>query len=198
MSGLADTLRFMGGFIRHPRAVGSIVPSSPFLARAVAAHVPRAAGCVAELGPGTGPITRALLRRLGPAATLLAVEIDPSFCAGLRRDLPDARLWVVEAPAQRLPEIARQCGFGQGIDAVVSGLPFANFPPSLRREIVQAAYDALRPGGVFAGYGYAPFALPPVLRAVFGSCRAGFVWRNLPPAFVLSAAKAPLPGRDPD
>jgi len=37
--------------------------------------------------------------------------------------------------------------------------------------------------------GYAPFALPPVLKAHFGSYTTGFVWRNLPPAFVFTAVK---------
>ena len=187
MSAFSEHLRFLWGFLRHPRAVGSVVPSSRHLARAVVAHVPPAAGCVAELGPGTGPITRALLRRLGPGATVLALEIDPVFCALLRRALPDPRLRVVEAPAQELP--ARAAAAGRAVEAVVSGLPFANFPPPLRREIVQAAHDALAPGGVFAGYGYAPLALPPVLRQVFGNCRTGFVWRNVPPAFVFVARK---------
>ncbi len=194
---LTDKLRFLWGFVRHPREVGSITPSSRFLARAVTSHVPSGARAVAELGPGTGPITRVLLERLEPAATVLALEIDAGFCADLRRLLPDARLKVLEAPAQRLPQLASEAGFPTGLDAVVSGLPFANFPPPLRREIVQAAYDALKPGGVFAGYGYAPFALPPLLRSVFGSCRLGYEWRNVPPAFVISARKpasAPGPG----
>jgi phospholipid N-methyltransferase len=153
----------------------------------VAAQVPITAGCIAELGPGTGPITRALLARAGSAARVLALEIDPAFGAALRRALPDPRLVVLEAPAQELPD--RAAALGLTVDAVVSGLPFANFGPATRREIVQAAYDALAPEGVFAGYGYAPFALPPVLRLVFGNCRASYVWRNVPPAFVFVARK---------
>ena len=186
-SAVSERLRFLWGFMRHPRAVGSVVPSSRYLARGVVAHVPPSARCVAELGAGTGPITRALLGHLGPDATVLAMEIDPAFCEALRRRLPDSRLRVVEAPAQELPGQAAR--HGCTVQALVSGLPFANFPPALRREIVAAAHAALVPGGVFSGYGYAPFALPPLLRAVFGNCQMGFVWRNVPPAFVFTARK---------
>ncbi len=184
---LGERLAFLWAFARHPRAVGAVAPSSRFLARAVAGAVPPGARCVAELGPGTGSITRALLRRLGPEATVLALEIDPAFCAVLRRDFPAGRLRVVEGPAQRLPEVAAE--LGMTVEAVVSGLPFANFPPAVRHEIVGAAYGALAPGGVFAGYGYAPFTLPAVLDAHFGGHAMGFVWRNLPPAFVFTAHK---------
>jgi phosphatidylethanolamine/phosphatidyl-N-methylethanolamine N-methyltransferase len=184
-----DTLSFFWSFLRHPREVGSIVPSSRYLARAVTAHVPPSAQCVAEFGPGTGPITRVLLERLQPKATVLALEIDAALCDVLRRDLPDPRLRVLETPAQHLQEAATKAGFPEGVDAIVSGLPFANFPEASRYEIVRAAHAALKPGGVFAGYGYAPFALPPVLKDVFGECRRGYVWRNVPPAFVFQATK---------
>lgn len=215
-SSAAQALRFFWGFVRHPRAVGSIVPSSPSLAAAVAAPVAAGAQCVVELGPGTGPITRALLARLGPSAAVVAIEIDPDFCALLRRTVRDPRLHVVRARAEMLPlrpggadgctaeasssgrSASRPAatplqpgGIGvQPVDAIVSGLPFANFPPALRLAIVRAAFDLLAPGGVFSGYGYAPFALPPVLRRVFGNCALRVVWRNLPPAFVAVARKS--------
>src|ERR687885_460002 len=133
----AEGLRFLWGFLRHPREVGSVVPSSRYLAAAVAGAVPLEAQCVAELGPGTGPITRALLDRLGSEAALLALEIDPAFCALLRRALPDPRLRVIEAPAQQLG--AHTAALGRPLEAVVSGLPFANFPIALRYEIIRAA-----------------------------------------------------------
>src|SRR5690242_7652404 len=111
MSAAADAVRFLWGFIRHPREVGSVTPSSRFLARAVARHVPADARAAAELGPGTGPMTRQILKRLGPDAKVLAFEIDPAFCALLRRELgSDPRLQVVEAPAQELPARAAAAG----------------------------------------------------------------------------------------
>jgi phospholipid N-methyltransferase len=115
------------------------------------------------------------------------MEIDAGFCALLRQEIADPRLRVVQAPAQQVA--AQVAALGRPLEAVVSGLPFANFPLTLRREIVQAAYDTLSPGGVFSGYGYAPFALPPVLRETFGNCQFGFVWRNVPPAFTFTARK---------
>ncbi len=184
---IGDQVAFLRAFVRHPLAVGAVAPSSRFLAGAVAGVVPPGARCVAELGPGTGSITRALLQRLGPEATVLALEIDPAFCQVLRRDLPDRRLRVVEAPAQRLPQVAAELGVT--VEAVVSGLPFANFPAAIRHEIVGAAHGTLVAGGVFAGYGYAPFALPPLLNVHFGGHGTRFVWRNLPPAFVFTAQK---------
>jgi phospholipid N-methyltransferase len=115
------------------------------------------------------------------------MEIDAAFCTLLRREIADPRLRIVQAPAQQVA--IQVAALGRPLEAVVSGLPFANFPLTLRQEIVQATYDTLAPGGVFSGYGYAPFALPPVLRETFGNCQFGFVWRNVPPAFTFLARK---------
>lgn len=183
-----NALEFLWGFIRHPRNVGSIIPSSRYLAAAVADQIPPQARYVAELGPGTGPITRVVLEHLPADGSLLALEIDPAFCAHLRRTLPDPRLRIVRAPAQQLPERANETGCVP-IQAVVSGLPFANFPIPMRLEILRAVHQVLPPGGVFAGYGYAPTALPAALRTVFGNCDTSFVFRNIPPAFVFTSRK---------
>ena len=54
---------FLQEFVRHPRQVASVVPSSRFLERRIveAAGI-RSAKVVVELGPGTGGTTRAILR----------------------------------------------------------------------------------------------------------------------------------------
>ncbi|NBQ63088.1 MAG: hypothetical protein EBU40_12515, partial [Proteobacteria bacterium] len=117
-------------FARNPRDVGSIAPSSPVLSRAVASRVPHDARLIVELGPGTGPITRALLHRASPDAVVVAVEIDPKFCALLHDELPDKRLVIVNHPAEHLREIVAP--YQMPVDAVVTSLPLMNFPSSLR------------------------------------------------------------------
>src|SRR5262245_57404692 len=73
-------LAFLQGFLKSPKQVGSIIPSSRFLERRVvrAADIANAS-LVVELGPGTGGTTRALLRALSPNARLLAIETAPRF-----------------------------------------------------------------------------------------------------------------------
>lgn len=69
---------FVHQFIRNPRKVGSITPSSMALCESMA-------GCVdwsqvrniAELGAGDGVLTRVLLDNMSSAATLDVFEISP-------------------------------------------------------------------------------------------------------------------------
>ena len=78
------------------------------------------------------------------------------------------------------------------IDAVLCGLPWASFPESLQREIMEAMLSMLAPGGKFATFAYWQGVILPagmrfsrLLSETFSSVeRSPTVWRNLPPAFV--------------
>src|SRR5215212_8622987 len=93
---LDDEVRFIGSWINKPLAVGSVTPSSKPLARTMAQYVdPHGDGPVIELGPGTGPITEALVEHGVDPSRLVLIEFNPTFCELLRRRFPEAT--VVQA-----------------------------------------------------------------------------------------------------
>jgi len=111
---------FLQGFLKSPKQVGSIIPSSRFLERRIvrAAEIANAS-LVVELGPGTGGTTRALLRALSPKARLLAIEIDPRFVELLRRR-PDPRLIVHEGSAAAVENLQTGLVTVFGFQAVIN------------------------------------------------------------------------------
>jgi len=146
-----DRFAFFTGFLKRPREVGSIIPSSRFLER----RVTRTAGLgtaklVVELGPGTGGTTRSFLRAMQPDAKLLAIEINPHFVGVLRRS-PDPRLIVHHGSATDLRPILDKHEL-PAPDAILSGIPFSTMPRALGREILRAVHDVLEPGGCFVAY----------------------------------------------
>lgn len=192
---LQQHLRLFGRFLRHPQTVGAIAPSSPVLARAMIKDVNfRGAARIVELGPGTGSFTRAILERIGPLARFVAIELDATFADDVGRRWPTIE--CVNASAETLSSIARERDLVP-IDHVISGLPFASLPGPMTRQILDGIRDTLRPGGTFTTFQYlhayrlgpaavfrrtatAHFGAPPERRVV---------WRNIPPAFVLSWRK---------
>jgi phosphatidylethanolamine/phosphatidyl-N-methylethanolamine N-methyltransferase len=149
-------LAFFLGFLRNPSGIGSVIPSSRFLERRVVetAGVNRAR-LVVELGPGTGGTTRAILKALPPASTLLAIEIHPEFVRYLKA-CPDPRLNVYAGSAERLREALAsadgRCAPGTRPNAVISGIPFSTMPPEVGRRILRTVWDCLAPGGSFVAY----------------------------------------------
>ena len=58
-------------------------------------------GLVVELGPGTGPVTRALIERGVPPAQLILVEYEAAFCRMLAQRFPGVRVLQGDAYALR-------------------------------------------------------------------------------------------------
>ncbi len=179
---LEDNFRFLRGVLASPKHVGAIIPSSPALARAIAAQVdPHAAGDIIELGPGTGVVTEALLARGIAAEKLTLVEYDEDFAQHLARRFPRARVLNGDAF-----ELKRTLGGVNGksdgtYSAIVSGLPLLNFPPEKRAALIDDVLALLKPGAPFIQFSYGLHS-PAVPPRNFTVTRAGIVWMNIPPA----------------
>ncbi|NDA46857.1 MAG: hypothetical protein EBY21_06185, partial [Alphaproteobacteria bacterium] len=89
----ADEARFLKAWIEKPLLTGAVSPSGRSLAKMMARYVdPALPGLVIELGPGTGPVTQALLQRGIAPERLILIEYDPDFCKLLARRFPRVRV----------------------------------------------------------------------------------------------------------
>ena len=181
---LADEVRFLKVWFESPRATGAVSPSGRFLARAMARAVgPVDDGLVVELGPGTGPVTKALIERGVPPEQLILVEYDAAFCRLLAKRFPDVRVLQGDAFALR----GTLAGLSdRPIRAVVSSLPLLNQPSARRSALIADAFALMAPGGVFVQFTYGMAS--PIPRAAgaarFSSHATSPIWLNLPPARV--------------
>jgi len=148
---LGDRLAFLRAFLRSPRQVGSVVPSSRFLERRlVSLSAVAQARTIVELGPGTGGTTRAILRAMSQHARLLCIEIDPAL-HGLLRRINDPRLIAHLGSAENLPEILSLHGL-PAPDVVISGIPFTTIDRTVARRILDGLSAVLHYGGYFVAY----------------------------------------------
>ncbi|CAF0704502.1 class I SAM-dependent methyltransferase [Candidatus Methylacidithermus pantelleriae] len=180
---LQKTLVFAKESLLHPRSVGALVPSSLYLAEAMARCVKRPSGSwVLELGAGTGSVTRALLRQGIPPQRLIVVEQSLRLVHLLTEQFP--RLLIIHGDAQELRGILRAT-FGQVcplISHVVSSLPFRSLSPLTRSRLEREIELVLPPGGKVIQFTYdlRPWARGPF--EAFHKGKGATVWRNLPPA----------------
>lgn len=188
-SGRAARRAFLRAAVRRPGAVGAVAPSSVGLAELLASVVPRSgAPIVVELGPGTGAVSAVIDRRLPPTGRHLAVELDPDMVAYLGRHRPS--LEVVRGDARDLTRLLGDRGV-TGVDAIVSGLPWALFDTPTQTAILGQVARLLAPGGAFTTFAYLHGMPLHTARRFRRTLAATFdevvvsktVWRNLPPAF---------------
>ncbi len=179
---LDDEVRFIRSWMEKPLSIGAVTPSSRVLARAMAAYVdPQTEGPVIELGPGTGPVTEALVAQGIDPARLVLVEFDPTFCRLLRQRFPAAT--VVQGDAYSLGRVLdRQ--LSEPVAAVVSSLPLITKPLKTRLRLLYEAFGLMAPGAPFVQFTYA--TVPPIPKAL-DRVRAEAserIWMNIPPARV--------------
>jgi phosphatidylethanolamine/phosphatidyl-N-methylethanolamine N-methyltransferase len=177
-----DEVHFIRSWLEKPLSTGAVAPSSKLLARTMAAYVdPEAAGPVIELGPGTGPVTEALVAQGVDPARLVLVEFNPTFCRLLRSRYPEAT--VVQGDAYSLQRLLGTL-LRQPAAAVVSGLPLFTKPLKTRLRLMQEAFALMAPQAPFVQFTYAVVSpIPKALRGVSAEASER-IWMNLPPARV--------------
>jgi phospholipid N-methyltransferase len=174
-------LLFGRNFIKHPRMLGSLIPSSRFLVNHVLSEVDwKRARVFLEYGPGVGTFTREILRRMRPDAVLVALETNSDFVRFLRGKLRDDRLHIIHGSAADAKSALTNLGLSRA-DYVISGIPYTTIPPKVRESILRTTHEVLDPNGAFLVYQFTRTVLP-YLQQVFGSVYQDFEPLNVMPA----------------
>ncbi|WP_286886205.1 class I SAM-dependent methyltransferase [Aneurinibacillus sp. UBA3580] len=181
-----EKLMFLTKFLRSPRDIGSITPSSRFLAKAMVKPVDwSSAKHVAELGAGTGVFTKYIDRLRSPECKVVIFEQDRGMRQRLERLYPELHY---HHDACQITSAMKQYGINQ-FDYILSGLPFTNFSQELRDEIMNEVEKALKPGGMFVAFQFS-LQMRKQLSERFERVSLDFVPMNVLPAFVYRCEKA--------
>jgi phospholipid N-methyltransferase len=174
-------LLFGRNFLKHPKMLGSLIPSSRFLVNHLLAEVdwPRARVFL-EYGPGVGTFTTEILRRMRPDAVLIALETNNDFVRFLRGRVRDDRLHIVHGSAADADAALAKLELSQA-DYVISGIPYTTMPPDLRDLILRKTHAVLDPNGAFLVYQFTRSVLP-YLQQTFGFVHQDFEPLNVMPA----------------
>lgn len=177
-----DETRFLRSWLERPLLTGAVTPSGKMLARTMASYVdPRIPGPILELGPGTGPVTDALVRRGVAQDRLVLVEFNPTFCQLLKRRFPKAT--IVQGDAYDLRETLDGV-LKEPAAATVSSLPLFTKPMDTRLDLLGAAQELMHPDAPFIQFTYAVVPPLPARSERYTARPSNRVWLNLPPARV--------------
>ena len=177
-----DEIRFLHSWLQNPLRTGAVAPSGRALARTMAGYVdPKGDAPVIELGPGTGPVTAALIARGVAPERLMLIEYNPEFCGLLRKRFPGVN--VVQGDAYNMARTLDGL-VDRPAAAVVSSLPLFTRPVEERRSLVEQAFGLCRPDAPFIQFTYAVVSPMPLDEIPLRAERSRRVWMNVPPACV--------------
>lgn len=159
VSDLRHRWQLLSGYLRDPKSVGAVGPSSKALAAALSEPFQRCTrpARVLEVGAGTGAITRHLGSLLASEDELDVCEVRADFARILERDvlsgadflpaIESGRVRLLHLPIQ---ELAQENHY----DFVISGLPLTAFALRDVRDVFRVIRRCLRPGGIFSYFEY--------------------------------------------
>ena len=178
---------FFRQWLRNPRAIAALSPSSRQLAKHMIEQLPHGARRVIELGGGTGVFTQALIAHGIHPEALLVLELNEELHQLLHQRFP--KVHVVCGDAQALKSIVHANGFDVDgkVDAVISGLGLLSMSRATQRAILKGVFAVLGDEGRFIQFTYGPAS--PVSRELLNELdlnvnRASIAWMNVPPATV--------------
>lgn len=154
---LGDHVEFLRQFRTQFHTTGAIAPSGRQLARAMTRHLSPSGPPVRilEVGPGTGAVTRQIIRRMGTGDRLDLVEVNPTFAALLRRRLNSDPSFHGVADRTEV----YTCGIesfvpGVQYEQIISGLPLNNFSAPFVEQVFESLFGLLAPNGILSYFEY--------------------------------------------
>lgn len=176
---------FLYKFFNSPGQIGSVTPSSKFLAKKMIEDVPWGeVKTIAELGAGTGAITEYIRSAIGKDTRVLLFETDPC----MRRKLAERyQNFSCYRDSSELQHVMHNEKIKQ-LDCIISGLPFSTFSQSMRDKLMEQILVSLKDEGLFIAFQYS-LQMKKQLREHFDIKKIKFVPLNIPPAFVYVCRK---------
>lgn len=182
-------LYFFSEFIKQRQQVGSVAPSSRFLAKSICKKINfQKTRVIVELGPGTGAFTKHLLKNLKEHDYLFCIEQNQLFFEKLSCQFNDPRVTIINGSAEDVIEHLSSAGFDE-VDCIVSSLPLNNIDKLVKEKILTSCHYLLKPAGQFLQYQYLLSDFSTVKRH-FAKHEVGFQPINLPPAFIYNCTKS--------
>ncbi|KZL19578.1 Ribosomal RNA small subunit methyltransferase A [Pseudovibrio axinellae] len=182
LSKFREPSRFLRAWVDSPLTTGALAPSGPVLAQRMAEFIPiQSNNPVLELGPGTGPVTKAILDEGVSKDRLTCLEYRDDFCEHLSEKFEGLR--VVQGDAYNMRPSLKHIA-PNTLCAVVSSLPLVSRPMKYRMQCIKDAFALMRPGAPFIQFSYSLVSPVTLKSTMFSWSKTGWIIKNIPPARV--------------
>lgn len=177
---------FLKQLISSAKHTGAIAPSSPFLAKKmIAVANVKSAQTIVELGPGSGAITKEILKSMPSKAKLWTFDINQQFVTFLKEKYPQGN--HIHADVADFKSILKQ-EETRHIDVIISGIPFVDFTKAECDVMLGEIASVMSTHSLFVLFTYTPIRFKTFFKW-FDKVSLDYVPLNIPPAYVLVLQK---------
>lgn len=179
-------LNFFKEFIKNPRTIGSLTPSSIYLANNIIGTVDFSKNInIVEYGPGSGIFTDIVKSKLNKKSKLILVKINKLFSDNLTKKYKyNPNIIVINDDVNNIELILKKLKI-ESIDYVISGIPFSSLPKKLSINIIKNTKKVLQENSYFIAFQYSKINKK-LFDKYFNNISYQKVWKNFPPAVILN------------
>lgn len=179
-------LDFLIQYIKNPRTIGAVAPSSKYLSSEMIKNVDfNNARLIVEYGAGTGSFSEEIIKRKKSETVLILIEQNIEFCKILNEKFHNSpNVKIVHGSAENVVSIIKKSGFEKA-DYIISGLPFTSLPEKISENIFTATQKVIGKKGKFITFQYSMIKCNFFSR-YFRISAVEYVKKNIPPAYVLT------------
>lgn len=176
---------FIKEFIFNMKNIGSLFPSSKYLAKEIVNKIEfnKQNIVIVELGAGTGVFTERIIQQKKDKDILIVLELNETFYNLLKQKFSynsAKNVIIINDNAVNLPIILQQLKIKK-VDYIVSGLPFLNFDEEERKKIFNAITKSLNGDLILFQYTQ---RLKEKIKNYFKNLTQKRVLLNFPPAYI--------------
>ena len=155
---MKSELTFLRGALQQFKNTGSICPTSRFAAEAMLSGLLDSDKRILEVGPGTGSITKHILKRLDKNRMLSICEINEMFMTFLKKELAqDINFQKNQNNIDFFLGPIQELQSAEPYDYIVCALPFLNFDPQILQEVLEKLVKLSHAGTRMCFYQYLGF-----------------------------------------
>ncbi|QWI72945.1 methyltransferase (plasmid) [Bacillus mycoides] len=182
-------IKFLTEFVKNPQNIGAITPSSERLAVKMVETINfEEAKYIVELGPGTGPFTKEVMKRKKKQTLLILIESNEVFVKELQKQFHgDKSVVIIHGLAENIKKYMGKLHI-EKVDYVLSGLPFTSLSKKVSSCIIKNVKDSIQENGQFIIFQYS-LAKKSCIQTFFPNILIKRVWLNIPPAYVFLCKK---------
>lgn len=145
------SLSYIINFVKD-KNIASVTPTSRFGVKRILNKINfEDALTIIEYGPGTGVITKALLKKMPKNAKLVAIDTNATFIKILKKQIKDSRLHLFHDSAENVTSCLKKAAI-KSADVVISGIPFSMIKSAIAKKIIEKTEQILNNDGKFIAY----------------------------------------------
>jgi len=189
-SKIQENLDFIYQFIDEPKSIGAIFPSSKNLVKIILRFIDFSKENlrIVEYGPGTGPITKEIVKNLKQTDKLILVEQNKKFANILKQNFKGIKnISIYQDCAKNISDILKKENIDV-VDFIISGIPFSSIPNVVSENIMDNTKKIMKEKSLFIAFQYSMLKLE-AFKKYFTIIKKEFAIRNVPSAYVICMKK---------